>query len=69
MPLDLVLRSLVAGTYLAALVVHGSFSALAAVVAAAMVLIWAAPLVRDAARRRSAGDVLTTAGAAPVNGA
>ena len=54
MLLALVLRSLVAGAYLLALAFHGAFTAVAAVVALAILLIWAAPLVRDAARRRHA---------------
>ena len=52
MLLALVLRSLVAGAYLTALVFHGTFDTVALLVALAMVLIWAAPLVRDALRRR-----------------
>ncbi len=51
MLLALILRSLVAGAYLVALTVHGA-DARAALVAAAVVLIWAAALVRDALRRR-----------------
>ena len=52
MLLALVLRSLVAGAYLTALVFHGTFDIVALLVGFAMVLIWAAPLVRDALRRR-----------------
>ncbi len=52
MLLAFVLRSLVAGAYLTALVFHGTFDAVALLVALAMVLIWAAPLARDAVRRR-----------------
>ncbi len=54
MLLALVLRSLVTGAYLVALVFHGTFDAVATLVAMAIVLIWAAPLVRDAGRRRHA---------------
>ncbi len=52
MLLALVLRSLVAGAYLTALVFHGTFDAVALLVGLAMLLIWAAPLARDAVRRR-----------------
>ena len=52
MLLALVLRSLVAGAYLTALVFHGTFDTVALLVGLAMVLIWAAPLARDAVRRR-----------------
>ncbi len=52
MLLALVLRSLVAGAYLTALVFHGTFDTVALLVGLAMVLIWAAPLARDTVRRR-----------------
>ena len=52
MLLALVLRSLVAGAYLTALMFQGTFDTIVLLVGLAMVMIWAAPLVRDAARRR-----------------
>ena len=52
MLLALIMRSLVAGAYLVALTMHGAFDAVVALVAVAVVLIWAAPLIRDAICRR-----------------
>jgi Flp pilus assembly protein TadB len=59
----LILRSVVPGAYLTALVFHGVATLVAALVAVAMVLIWAAPLARDAVRRRR--ERQTSALAAP----
>ena len=44
-------RTGLAGAYLTALMVHGSLDTFAALLAVAVVLIWAAPVVRTAARR------------------
>lgn len=68
MLLALVLRSLVAGAYLGALVIHASFGAVAVLVGLAMVLIWAAPLIRDTLRRRG-DELLKAPGAVPIKGA
>jgi hypothetical protein len=64
----LALRSLVAGAYLLALLVNGSFDAVAAVLAPAILLIWAAPLIRDTIRRRHT-ELLKAPGAVPMKGA
>jgi hypothetical protein len=68
MLLALVARTLVAGAYLTALLFHGTFNTLATLVGLAMVLIWAAPLVRDAIRRRREEQVLNTTRAVPIRG-
>jgi hypothetical protein len=68
MLLALVARTLVAGAYLMALLFHGTLNALALLVGLAMVLIWAAPLLRDRIRRRRAEQVLNTTPAMPIRG-
>jgi hypothetical protein len=47
-------RTLVAGGYLTALLVHGRFDPSVAVLAVSVLLVWAAPLLRDAWCRRHA---------------
>ncbi|AGZ42676.1 hypothetical protein [Actinoplanes friuliensis] len=47
-----VIRSLLATTYLLALVLHGRWNSLSAVLAASVVAVWAFPLIRDARLRR-----------------
>jgi hypothetical protein len=49
---ELFLRSLVTGAYLVALVLNGRFDLLTGSVAAGLVLIWAAPQLRQMAQRR-----------------
>jgi hypothetical protein len=49
----LVTRTVVAGAYLVGLLWHGLFDTLAALLAAAVVLIWAVPLIRSAIRPRT----------------
>ena len=68
MLIALVIRSLVAGAYLTALLFHGTFNTVAALAGLAMVLIWAAPLVRDTLRRRDT-ELLKAPGAVPMKGA
>jgi hypothetical protein len=68
MLLALVARTLVAGAYLVALLFRGTFNAVAALVGLAMVLIWAAPLLRDRIRRRRAEQALRTTPAMPIRG-
>jgi hypothetical protein len=68
MLLALVARTLVAGAYLVALLFHGTFNVVATLVGLAMVLIWAAPLLRDRIRRRRADQVLKTTPAMPIRG-
>jgi hypothetical protein len=46
-------RTAVAGAYLMGLVLTGLFDTMAALLAAAVVLIWAVPLVRSAMRPRT----------------
>ena len=68
MLLALVARTLVAGTYLGALLFHGTFNVVAVLVGLAMVLIWAAPVLRDRIRRRRAEQLLKTTPAMPIRG-
>ena len=68
MLLAFVARTLVAGTYLVALLFHGSFNPVATLAGLTMVLIWAAPLLRDRIRRRRAEQLLKTTPAMPIRG-
>ena len=47
-------RTLVVGGYLTAMLANGRFDAVVAVLALSVVLVWAAPLIRDAWCRRHA---------------
>ncbi|HET6530524.1 MAG TPA: hypothetical protein VFH03_07905 [Actinoplanes sp.] len=49
----LVTRTVIAGAYLMGLLWPGLFDTLAALLAAAVVLIWAAPLIRSVMRPRT----------------
>ncbi len=60
MLLALVARTIVAAAYLVALLFHGTFDTVALLAGLSMVLIWAAPLVRDAIRRRHRETAGTT---------
>jgi Co/Zn/Cd efflux system component len=53
MLLAILTRTVIAGAYLMGLLWHGLFDTLAALLAAAVVLIWAAPLIRSALRRHT----------------
>jgi Co/Zn/Cd efflux system component len=59
MLIALVSRSLVVGAYLVALLFQGRFDTLAGLVALGVVLVWAAPMARDAVRRRHADTAPT----------
>ena len=49
---DLLLRSIVTGAYLLALLLNGRFDPLIGLIAASIVLIWAVPQLRRIAQRR-----------------
>jgi hypothetical protein len=53
MGIALVIRTLILGMWLAGLVWHGDFSAETVLLTTGIVVVWAAPLLRDSARHRA----------------
>jgi hypothetical protein len=52
-----VLRTLIVGAWIAALLAHAEPGGHSALLTAALVLLWAAPLARDRLRARAAGPL------------